>query len=323
MKKKLFNSLLFFLITFLLLEVSVRVIDPEMNKVNNAYSFVNFSNFEGGFNNKNFKMIMTVDNKVDHLNYYKGKGIDVSFDQFRGRYLDHGQRQLKNNVSVVLGDSFTLGYGVRYEDSLVGLLENSSSNTSLINIAKPKHNLFDAANYFHGWLAEYPKVKFNRVIYGLHINDIISFSTNLFSTHKRSNILSEIRKYSTSIDFLVYIYERVKSTKEHTQRILNLSDSVIKEKFVQLERIQTYAQDNNSELVVVLFPIFYKTKEVLFKQTYSKIVKHIKKMNIEVIDLTDGYTQEDMEYWIHRYDQHPNAKANLIFYEKSKSRLVL
>ena len=46
----------------------------------------------------------------------------------------------KENTIVFLGDSFTYGLGVNYEDSIVGILEKKKINYEVINLAVPGYS---------------------------------------------------------------------------------------------------------------------------------------------------------------------------------------
>ena len=46
----------------------------------------------------------------------------------------------KENTIVFLGDSFTYGLGVNYEDSIVGILEKKEINYNTLNLAVPGYS---------------------------------------------------------------------------------------------------------------------------------------------------------------------------------------
>ena len=54
---------------------------------------------------------------------------------------------------VFLGDSFTYGFGVNYEDSIVGFLEKKKTNYDFINLAVPGYspsmNLYKLKKYLN------------------------------------------------------------------------------------------------------------------------------------------------------------------------------
>lgn len=314
MKKKFLYIIFIILSSFCLVELSVRFINPSKIVFNDAYSLVQFINFDPTFNLQNASMIMQLEPSADHLGYFGDVGIKISFDQYYGRYFEDTNRSLKKNIALVLGDSFAFGYGVRYKDSLFGLMDQYKESRSYINLAKPGFDLDNIYNFLQAWLAKFPDLKFDQVIYGLNMNDILAFDTNLFSTHQNNSYLLPLRQELHSLDFLLYLLERSKVSNSFIHNMNNLTDEVISEKLTKLNEIKAIILNKGAKLVVVIYPVLYKARDRIFADTYSKIAKLIKALDIPVVDLTSGFSKEDSMYWIHRYDQHPNSKANRIFF---------
>jgi hypothetical protein len=119
--------------------------------------------------------------QFDHHSYYMPTEGIVSFhsNQFGARWIEQADQELEKKSILVLGDSFTFGHGLHYEDNFVYLLqkklEEDSNRISFLNFAKRGA---DAEEILHIYKRFKDTIPHNAVLYGLHINDLVKFTTN-------------------------------------------------------------------------------------------------------------------------------------------------
>ena len=119
--------------------------------------------------------------QYDHDGYYArtGGAVDYHFDQTGGRWIEPTTRDLEGDVGVVVGDSFTFGFGVRYDGAYVSKLEQALQARGLhrhfLNFATPGADALTASGTY---LAVRDGQPHDLVLYGLHLNDLIHFPTS-------------------------------------------------------------------------------------------------------------------------------------------------
>ena len=100
----------------------------------------------------------------------KSYSVFIDKDGFRVRNFDY--KKAPTEKILFLGDSFTYGFGVNYEDSIPGVIESKTDNQyDIINFGVPGYspliNLYNLKNF----LTNNPKSKISKVFYILDLTD--------------------------------------------------------------------------------------------------------------------------------------------------------
>ena len=290
----IFKKLLFTLFTFIIFFILCDLL---------------FSNFI--YNEKNqvrydcFKYEYFSYNKVNYNDYYLDKNCTatekqrtvipykVITDQNGYRYSGKERSPNSNNL-VFLGDSFTYGYGVKYENSFPGLLENMIKDHNIYNLGVPGYGL---QKYYHTLSNFFKKNQAKKIFLTMDMTDVADASFRwTFIPNSKSPVVKS-KKVNNEIDkwkkiknsnfkgtrlitfhlrnFARYIKIKLKSKESDigdaalSSNIANFTYLDIKshtvynkENFLDgIENIETYfkkisnlAKLNNSELYLIIFP---------------------------------------------------------------------
>ncbi len=96
--------------------------------------------FKYTLNNKNYYSYELEKNCTAYETKRTVKTYNVITDKYGYRVAQKKREYLKKDKVVFLGDSFTYGFGVNYEDSIVGFLEKKKTNYDFINLAVPGYS---------------------------------------------------------------------------------------------------------------------------------------------------------------------------------------
>lgn len=259
--------------------------------------------------------------KYDHQGYYApSKGVArFHSNQLGARWTAEEVQPLGGRTVLVLGDSFTYGHGLHYEDTFVFRLQQQLTGEGVpitfLNFAQrgtnAKRNLLN-----YGEVRE--RAVHQEVLYGLNVNDLVWFPASHFATNPLSIpwLTGHWKGYA-------FISGRVHRRLIRRQRIRQLlSPSVFESdafaaNLEALVRLSRAASAHGTPLRVALLPILVDLDRGTFHPLYDEIRERVEAAGIEVIDLTrclDG--REDRDLWILPFDQHPNAQANRVFSEE-------
>jgi hypothetical protein len=328
-KRCLTNILILFfsiLLTFIVLEIIFRIFNFEVLIVNNPYKYTKtIGKYKLATPFHTFKHVYPL--LFDKRGYYsKSNGVvEYNHNQFGARWISSTKQELSGKRILVLGDSFTFGFGLRYEDTFVYMLHSKLINTELeynfFNFAKPAANSIVNLKVLK---KNYPLIKPHMVIYFLNVNDLIQFPT--------SYIITQHRKWKHPIiefsKFIKFIFLRIYKKLQRTRNIERLSDPSALEKEYYLKNMQALHVMNQeaiargSKFFVVLLPILVDLKIDTFKPVYKRILKDIKMKGVEVLDLSSVLSDfEEGSLWILPFDQHPNELASEVFADHTESFL--
>ncbi len=326
--KKIVLALASLLLTLFALEICLRIFpDPDF-QTNDAYQYtrkIGKLAFQQPFHS--MKELYPV--RFDTRHYYEKSGgiIHYNFDQFGARWLQSQSRDSRGYNVFVLGDSFTLGFGLRYEDTYIYRLQDQLRKQELpINF----WNFAEPGAESRKCLSIYKKcsgrVEHRLILYGLHLNDLISFPTSHVITLNVSKKWWFLAERSKLIHFLA----KKKSTYlDRKRRIRKLTSSeVFETEYFQsnleaIVELQKEARNHGRELRIVLLPILVDLEKDTFRTVYQTIMTKFNERGIQYYDLTAALPpQKDSVYWILPFDQHPNEKANAIFANKLVSLLL-
>jgi hypothetical protein len=256
--------------------------------------------------------------RFDTRFYYAQKNGIVCFhsNQFGARWVEPKHQNVGESIVLLLGDSFVYGHGLHYEDTFVYRLqrnlEERGHRISLLNFAKrgsDSREVLDTYMQFEG------SIHHDAVLYGLHINDLVNFSTSSAIT----NLLAVpwLVKRSRGFEFMVEGIENHWFRKYKIGRMTS-SSRFAKHYFADnmnaVVMLHEAANENGVPLYIVVFPILLDLRKGTFSSLYAGIRERLEDRGLEYFDLTGclkGYDDEDV--WILPFDQHPNEEANAVF----------
>jgi len=258
--------------------------------------------------------------EYDHQGYYAPtKGL-VHFhaDHLGARWTAPAEQPLIGRTVLVLGDSFTYGHGLHYEDTYVHQLQQSLVSEgrafSFVNFAERGSN---ARRNLHNYLEVRERLEHQAVLYGLNINDLIWFPASHFITNPLA--VPRITRYWKGYGL---VSNRIHHWLIRRHRIGRLTspEALDSEKFDAnfdaLMELQRTTATRGTPLTVALLPIMVDLDRGTLHPLYERIRRRIESRGIEVVDLTrclDG--RRDRDLWILPFDQHPNDVANRVFAE--------
>ncbi|MCI0493947.1 SGNH/GDSL hydrolase family protein [candidate division KSB1 bacterium] len=258
--------------------------------------------------------------EFDFHSYYAPTDGIVCFhsNQFGARWIRSEDQALAANNILVLGDSFTYGHGLHYEHTFIYRLQmklnDKSNHVSFFNFSKRGANTINCLEIYHHFKDSIPH---NVVLYGLHINDLVIFSTSYIATNPLA--IPWLVKWSKGFDFVT---KRIHKCIIKKYRIRRLRSSAIFESwyfiknFKSLVELKKAANEKGIQLYVILLPILVDLKKDTFQPLYHGIKERLESAEIEYIDLTQCLSDyNDKDVWILPFDQHPNEKANEVFAE--------
>lgn len=321
--KKIFINILVvqtgILFIIAVLEIAVRIFPDVELEINNPYKYTEIKGeVRLGIALHSYSEIYPL--RFDKRGYYrKSNGvIDYNFNQFGARWIESREQKLRGKTVVVVGDSFTYGFGLRYEDAYIFKLQNLLYKDKLyldfINFSEPAANSQTCLDIYREKRNDMPH---DMLIYGLHLNDLIEFSTS----HVNCNIYrydSWIRKKSKLADLILKKIEKKKSRRKNIKGLispLRFETTYFTDNMNAIKQMNLEARQQDVDFFIVILPILVDVKEGAFTQVYDKIKRIFDRYGIKYFDLTPSVMahDDDLNLWILPFDQHPNETANAIF----------
>jgi len=210
-----------------------------------------------------------------------------------------------------LGDSLTLGWGVKEEESFVSLL--NQGETEMLNFGHGNFNAEQISAYYADHVVEF---KPRLVIYNYFINDAEVTPPNGV---KGANLLSHSM-------LLSFVWSRMRMLFPSTLGVNNDFVSYYKDLYdgpgwskteQALIRLKAAVEDNGGKLIVVLLPELHDPRQYPFLSEHKKIGEFLTSQNIRFVDLLPVFSQveDPRTLWVARDDAHPNALAHKMIAE--------
>lgn len=219
---------------------------------------------------------------------------------------------------VLLGDSFTFGEGVRFEDTLGERLERLLDATrdapvEVLNLGVSGARTGAEVSYLRQrGLAFGPDL----VILVYVLNDAAAGDLDFWEDYRQqyekrwlkgSYLASYLfARASRTVMGRRYIDELVESARSHSDR-WRWSMRLL----LEAKRLSTSA---GSKFAVVIFPFMYRLDDSYpFREFHRLVFDYCQSKGIEVLDLLESFTgRRDTDLWVHASDQHPNEIAHEI-----------
>lgn len=233
---------------------------------------------------------------------------------------------------LVLGDSYTYGYGIRNIENvytnLLGKMMNRRGDRrwEIINTGVPGAGTEQEVGIFRDYLKYSPDV----VLVGFHLNDVEGprhaiMSYCLYEPFLPGIIGRGLRNVSYFYYFLETRYnrllERLKWKMNYKEYMLDLYSDKSKDEWLAFDKNIQYLTDEtrkrNIKLVICVFPIVADWKESPFKKMHKRIDDYFPQKGILAMDLLPYYEKIDYKKLLFSdYDSHPNELGHKIAAEE-------
>jgi lysophospholipase L1-like esterase len=229
----------------------------------------------------------------------------------------------RDDTILALGDSFTVGRGVRYEDIYVRRLEKllaeAGKPVTINNAAWPGVDIEEiCASYdFHSARRRYPLV-----IYGFVLND---FGMPGIEKIVGSDYIDlnncEYNRWRAHCALVNFVCSRIETLRLNRVTKKSYFDAfegnTADDKFRLLETMNGRIRENDGKLVIVLFPLLYEFNDYPFQSIHDKIHEFCRTNDILLLDLLPAFSEHTAEsLWVHPTDHHPNEIAHRIAAEE-------
>ena len=249
------------------------------------------------------------------------RGYFDSNDEVRGHINEYGFRGPKRGFEkpaattriAFLGDSFTLGFGVRDEHSLPAQLElllgSENETVEVLNFGVTNSSTDGQVELLDRYVLSFDP---DLVVIVTFLND-----TERVGTQSYMNLrwFARIRRRSFLANAIVTRVERIVVGNAMIDHYLsgyeedNAAWQRVKDSFERAGRI---TRKLGIPLVVVIHPVLIQLDESYpLRSVHEKIARHCRSVGAKVIDLLPAFEgQVGPEMWVHPSDQHPNEVAH-------------
>lgn len=236
----------------------------------------------------------------------------------------------REDTILVLGDSFTMGQGVRFEDTYARLLEillaREGKRIGIKNTGVFGYDLEEICMSYEWYSAEHP---YPLVIYGFVLNDfglasnVQIVGSDYIDTNNGENKHSPWRKHCASFNFLCRRIETIRLDRmTKTGYLEAFKGENANNKFNILRALDRKIQSESGRLVIVLFPLLHEFHDYPFQEIHDTMHRFCQENDIPLLDLLPAFRRHTAEsLWVHPTDYHPNEIAHQIAAEEIDSFL--
>ena len=293
---------------------------------------------------------------------YSSKGVlneDIFIDEDAFRYKANKNLKDYRNLIIGIGDSFTFGSGVNYEQTYLYYTEKKLNNGlseierySIINAGVPGYNLIQYELYLNYLLKRKPKF----VTIGIIENDLYSlvegdYESSLgINPYSNTNILSMLHRFlrrNSTFYRLIYfsvvkvnkksikgdkIYQIVKKVEDSNdfqssalKGIYTKKTSVMFRKVEEtLKRINLKCKKNGAHLVVLLIPRLEQILSGKLRKGYSIINNFCIQNNISVINVGEklSYYNNKLDLYLYPENHHMSNLGHLKISELLSKKII-
>ena len=315
---KLLTVVLSLLLCFVCLEITLRRCGPKYYRFNNRNAGF-YSNPRGYFD-------VIEQNGHQPLYGILVKTVEGDFRPKRIPDQIDSQEALdafvhRKNTILGLGDSFTMGQGVRYEHTYLRRLERQLAKDgmpALVNNTALPHT--DLPAICDTYAAESAHEHYPLVIYGFVLNDFgmpgVSKVVGLdyIDLNNGGNEFSIWRSNLATVNFVSHAIDTIRLDRVTRKIYLNAFEGENSLKhFELLDDLNRRIKTDDGRLVIVLFPLLYEFYDYPFQEIHDKIAHFCREQAIPLLDLLPAFSKHRAkELWVHPTDHHPNDIAHEI-----------
>lgn len=212
---------------------------------------------------------------------------------------------------AVLGDSFTLGIGVRDEDTLPARLEAALQGVEVLNFGVSASDTVEQVRYLQGYVARFRP---DLVLIVFFLNDAERAATMDFLTRPRA--LVGLREHSFLLNGVVGVLERALSREAMRGHYLDgyASDAPgwLRAREA-LREAREHCARGGARLALAVHPILVDLDAYPFAPIHATLLEFCAAERIPAVDLLPAFAGLDArELWVHENDQHPNELAHAL-----------
>jgi hypothetical protein len=288
-----------------------------------------------------FSTTVTYTYPDDPRGYFGDRNTVESRINSRGFRGPEFERKKGGNVFRVafLGDSFTLGQGVKFEDTYPQAVSAAVTRRDAGSRVRIESYNFGVGggnliNSFHICSLDVFSTVPDMVVLGLTLNDV---EPTVVMWNTDGNVPVPVRN-ARALDFfegaanwmelgaesrlatcriLFRALNRIRrsaKTVEYYRALYGQGNSGWRDRNLQaLEAIAERCSKHRIPFRVLILPVFYRFDDYPFEEIHAFLRGFLEDRGIEYVDLLDsfrGMRHEDL--WVHRVDPHPNEKAHAI-----------
>ena len=211
-----------------------------------------------------------------------------------------------------IGDSLTLGEGVRWEHTFTALLSErlstADSPVEVLNFGINGYELLHERVLLEQVVSQFEP---DFVIWQFYPNDVAVFDVDELGAEIRDSELSW-RFLTTSSRLVNWISRRLwtrQATARMTSGMLAIYDQHWDELVAEFTRVQRFTQRMGAGLLVVMFPDldFLSRGDYALRPIHARLADFFDAQGIQQIDLTEVFSEHGPEaLWVHPVDAHPN-----------------
>ena len=296
MKKVIFVNIIIISTLFIFFEILIR-----------SLNLVGLQGIDKGFFFSENDIILNKPNST----ILKVAGKKVKTDE-KGFRIPLKGYEFRNNVksTFILGDSVSFGFGVREQDTFVGILRDQV-NTNLINSSVIGHNL-ESYIYLLNKHIKKSREKFDKAIIFLCLNDIhlkqgVASEDELKKNtdYQKDSFFIKFLKNKTFVKINIFLREKsalfvflksigTNSVKRHYEYMRKAyeDDNLLVKYSEYIKEIKNFSELNNLEINFVLLPYSYqviKNCEKQYIQPQIKVKRIFQELNLDLYDFTNNF----------------------------------
>jgi lysophospholipase L1-like esterase len=237
-------------------------------------------------------------------------GVDVRINSDGLRDREYPEERNEKYRIIFLGDSLTLGWGVRQEESFEHLLEEELGRRApveILNFGTGNYNTEQETNLF---IEKGLKYRPDKVVLFYFINDAEATPKNSqWSFLERSDLLSF---YWSRIRGFIHNLSLSKTYKDYYASLYAPNAPGLEVAKKSLLRLKQVCRDRGIELQAVLLPELHEVRDYPFKREYALVADFLRTNGIDHLDLTPFFKDEadPSRLWVAPDDAHPNAAGH-------------
>jgi len=247
---------------------------------------------------------------------------------FRERDLSALANADSSEITLVIGDSFGAGQGVRLQDRMTEILERTLNDSLerhqlIVNLSKRGYNNKMVTQTLTQHLGTFPQAR--RVVYLYNLNDAtldargvkLSQAIDDFM-HLRVNLLAASVKGSifSHSHAARWVLQRLARRKIASRTIewynhMYTDNPGWRKTKKRLDQMVRLCADHDSEFIIVLFPMFFDLKDYPLRAAHAAVGDYARAAGVDFVDLLELFEgRDERDYWVHPRDFHPNDRAH-------------
>ena len=244
----------------------------------------------------------------------------------------------RSAVTLVVGDSFCFGQGVRMQDRFSDAIQNQlyarGSDHTIYNMCVPGMNIQRIARVQREAVKRFGAP--TRILYAYTLNDpirdaqtlaienslydLMHFRRGPFKAPPRSLLwrsatwqwLQERRAKQQVANRTVVWYNRLYEDNPGWRQTARM-----------LAEMQAFCAARDIEFALVVFPLFHQLSDYPLQEAHRKLEALAAREEMEFVDLLAVFAgDQEQAYWVHPTDFHPNGRAHRLVAEYLLQKLA-